>query len=116
MKEQPLVSIIMPNKNGKEFLKETINSLLNQTYSNWELLFFDSLSTDGSLDIVESMSDDRFNIFSKEIGVSAARFEGISRSRGSFIAFLDSDDIWASNKLEIQISEISSNDKMKHLV
>ena len=97
-----LVSIIMPNYNCEKYLKETIESVLNQTYQNWELLFVDDCSTDGSIEIVESFNDSRIRILKNEknSGAAISRNYGIREAKGRWIAFLDSDDLWEENKLE----------------
>lgn len=100
------VSVIMPNFNGEKFLRESIDSVLSQSYQNLELLFVDDCSTDGSLDAVKSFSDDRIRIFSTEVngGAAKSRNLAIENATGKWIAFLDSDDIWLSEKLEKQLS------------
>lgn len=107
-----LVSIIMPNYNSEKYVGATIQSVIDQTYQNWELLFVDDCSSDASLELVKSFQDDRIHIFSmKENGGAAlARNRAIEEARGRWIAFLDSDDLWAPNKLEKQISYMQEND------
>ena len=105
MKE--LVSIITPSYNSGKFISETINSIINQTYTNWELLITDDLSTDNTIEIVESYAknDSRIKLFKleKNSGAAIARNNSINNSKGRYIAFLDSDDLWLANKLELQI-------------
>jgi len=102
-----LVSIITPTYNSEKFISETIKSVLNQTYTNWELLITDDLSTDNTVAIVEShaKNDSRIKLFKleKNSGAAIARNNSINNSRGRYIAFLDSDDLWLLNKLELQI-------------
>ena len=102
---QPLVSIIMNCYNGETFLHESIKSILFQTYKNWELIFWDNRSEDKSAEIFKSFNDKRFKYYyaSKHTLVSEARNEAIKRSSGEFIAFLDTDDLWEKDKLELQI-------------
>ena len=101
-----LVSIIMPNYNSEKYIKATIKSVLAQTYQNWELLFVDDCSSDTSLGIANAFQDERIRIFSmKENGGAAlARNKAIEEAKGRWIAFLDSDDLWTSDKLEKQIT------------
>lgn len=96
-----LVSIIMPNYNSGEFIKETIDSVLAQTYTNWELIIVDDCSTDDSLAIVKRYADDRIRIIKNEenSGAAISRNRAIESAMGRWIAFLDSDDLWSSNKL-----------------
>ena len=106
MTSKPLVSIIMNCYNGQAYLKEALNSIISQTYQNWELIFWDNLSTDNSRKIFEDFKDKRFKYFlSKEHTVLYhARNLAIRKTAGEFLAFLDTDDMWVSNKLEKQIS------------
>ncbi|MGI6220070.1 MAG: glycosyltransferase family 2 protein [Bacteroidaceae bacterium] len=102
-----LVSIITPSYNSAEFIADTINSILSQTYSNWELLVTDDCSTDNSRAIVQSYAarDARVRLFclEKNSGAAAARNRSIEEARGRFIAFCDSDDRWYPEKLERQL-------------
>lgn len=111
MKE--LVSIITPSYNSEKFISETINSIINQTYTNWELLITDDLSTDNTIEIVEFYvkNDSRIKLFKleKNSGAAIARNNSINNSKGRYIAFLDSDDLWLKNKLELQIEFMRKN-------
>ena len=102
---QPLVSIIMNCYNGENFLHESIKSVLSQTYENWELIFWDNRSNDKSAEIFKSYDDKRFKYYYalKHTLLSEARNEAIKRSSGEFIAFLDIDDFWQKDKLELQV-------------
>ena len=106
-----LVSIIMPNYNGEKYLNETIESVLSQTYPNWELLFVDDCSTDSSLEIVESYNDIRIKVFQNEVnsGAAVSRNWALREATGKWIAFLDSDDVWYPNKLERQLAFMVDN-------
>lgn len=109
----PFVSIIIPVYNTGNFLHETIQSVINQTYPNWELFLIDDGSTDNSAEICKSYveQDDRINYHYKTNGGQAsARNLGINKSHGEWIAFLDSDDIWLPQKLAHQIKEIELYD------
>lgn len=105
-----LVSIIMPAYNCESFIEESINSVILQTYSNWELLILDDFSMDDTLKIAKKISrnNKRIRVISnqKNIGVSLTRNKGVKLSKGSYIAFLDSDDVWETNKLELQMDLI----------
>ena len=105
------VSIVMPNYNCGKFIKETIESVINQTYSNWEILFVDDCSTDNSLEIAKSFNDERIKIFKNEknSGAAFSRNKALREASGKWIAFLDSDDIWAKDKLEKQVAFMKKN-------
>ena len=102
------VSIIMPSYNAAEFIAASIQSVIDQTYSNWELLITDDCSKDDTVKIVEQylVKDNRIILFStgKNSGPACARNKSLENATGKYIAFLDSDDIWVSNKLEMQIN------------
>ncbi|MEI9598241.1 glycosyltransferase family 2 protein [Moellerella wisconsensis] len=102
---QELVSIIMPCYNASHYIKDSINSVLNQTYQNFELIIIDDLSTDDSINIINSYSDSRIKLIqlTQNSGAGIARNTGIEVAQGRFIAFLDSDDLWRQNKLEVQL-------------
>lgn len=104
----PLVSVIIPAYNAKRFIQETIDSVLNQEYSNFELIVVDDGSTDGLIDFILSFcqKDGRVRCISlPNNGVSAARNTGFNHSRGSFLAFLDADDVWMPNNLSLKIEK-----------
>ena len=102
-----LVSIIMPNFNCEKYIGETVESVLNQTYTDWELLIVDDCSTDKSVEIIRSFmeKDGRIKLFINEKcgGAAASRNRAIREAKGKWIAFLDSDDLWTADKLEKQI-------------
>ncbi len=108
-----LVSIITPCYNSKAFLDECITSVLNQSYQNWEMLIIDDNSSDNSSILIKSFSkqDDRIKpIFLKNnLGPAMARNHAISKAKGKYIAFLDSDDFWLPDKLNIQINFMKKN-------
>ena len=105
MTEQPLVSVIMNCFNGEKYLREAIDSVLAQTYQNWELIFWDNQSTDSSAEIVKSYDDPRIYYFyaPQHTLLYEARNYAIERSKGEFLAFLDVDDWWEPNKLSLQV-------------
>ena len=102
----PLISIIMNCYNGEKFLKEAIQSILDQTYQNWELIFWDNQSNDKSKEIFNNYKDSRLKYFcaTEHTSLYKARNLAIEKSNGDFISFLDTDDLWDIKKLEIQIS------------
>ncbi len=103
-----LVSIITPSYNSERFISETINSVLSQTYQNWEMIIVDDFSTDNSQKIIAKYlkKDNRIKYFGLEenSGAAVARNTGINKAEGRYIAFLDSDDLWKANKLEVQLA------------
>ena len=103
--KQSLVSVIMPTYNHAQYIGEAIDSVLNQTYRNLELIIIDNYSKDNTEKIVASYKDDRIKYlkFKNNGVIAASRNYGIKHSRGEYIAFLDSDDMWEFVKLEKQI-------------
>lgn len=99
----PLISVIIPNYNYANFLGEAIESVLNQTYKNIEIFVVDNESLDSSLKVASKYQDFIIIIKKQHGGVSSARNLGLSSAKGSYICFLDSDDIWVEDKLEKQI-------------
>jgi len=110
---QPLVSIITPIYNNANVIAKTISSVLNQTYPNWELLLVDDASLDETIDTVKpyTESDLRIKLFlhSKNKGAAEARNLGTKMATGNYIAFLDADDLWKENKLELQVKQLINN-------
>lgn len=106
-----LVSIIMPSWNTANFIAESIQSVLNQTYTNWELLIVDDCSTDNTDEVVASFNDNRIKYFhnEKNSGAALTRNKAMREAQGEWIAFLDSDDLWVPNKLEHQIKFMKEN-------
>ncbi|CAL2077271.1 glycosyltransferase [Tenacibaculum dicentrarchi] len=108
------VSIITPSYNSEKFISETIEGILNQSYTNWELLITDDGSTDKTIDIVKEYQKktDRIKLFQLEEngGAGIARNNSIKNATGRFIAFCDSDDVWKSDKLEKQLSFMLKKD------
>ena len=103
---QPLASIIMNCYNGEAYLKESIESVLSQTFKNWELIFWDNQSKDKSAKIFKSYKDKRLKYYyaSEHTILYKARNEAIKKSSGEFLAFLDTDDFWEKDKLELQLA------------
>ena len=111
IENQNLISIIMNCYNGEQFLRKSIESVLSQTYKNWELIFWDNRSKDDSAKIFKSHNDKRFKYFMADEHTSLykARNLAINKSAGEFISFLDTDDVWDEKKIELQ--EIKMHDK-----
>ena len=103
-----LVSIITPSYNSTKFIKECIDSVLAQTYQEWEMLIVDDCSKDDSVEYIQSLiaNEPRIKLMplDKNVGAAMARNRAIEEAQGRYIAFLDSDDIWLPNKLEVQLS------------
>lgn len=101
-----LVSIIMPTYNCGRFIKESIDSVLAQTYDNWELLIVDDCSTDDTEAIVRGYKDKRIHYMCNEqnIGAALTRNRALREAKGRYIAFLDADDLWLPEKLEKQVA------------
>lgn len=104
---EELISVIIPTYNRKEFLKNAIESVLNQKNVNFELIVVDDGSTDGTKEIVKKYP--LKYIYQENKGPSSARNNGILNSSGSFISFLDSDDLWVEDKLKLQICFFKEN-------
>jgi glycosyltransferase involved in cell wall biosynthesis len=115
-KRSPEISAIIIFLNSKKYLSSAINSVLAQTYQDWELLLVDDGSFDGSTEIAKEFAMDYPSMISyyehlghTNLGMSASRNLGLSRARGSFVAFLDSDDLWPVDKLEQQVNILHNN-------
>ena len=108
-----LVSIITPCYNSEDYLDDCIASVLAQTYQNWEMLIVDDNSSDNSCALINSYSkrDDRIKplFLNENFGPAMARNNAITNAKGKYIAFLDSDDIWLPEKLEVQINFMKKN-------
>ena len=108
MSKLPLVSVIINCHNGEKFLNKSIQSVINQTYNNWEIIFWDNKSTDKSEQIVRSFKDRRIKYFksNKFQRLYKTRNLAIKKSKGKYLCFLDTDDLWNKNKLSAQINLI----------
>lgn len=117
MTDLPLISVIMNCHNSEEFLREAIDSVLNQTYKYFEVIFWDNCSTDHSAAIVKSYNDNRIKYYyaSQKATLGHARNLAISKSNGEIIAFLDCDDLWDNNWLEVMSNEFSNDDELSFL-
>lgn len=107
--KKDLVSIIIPCFNTAQYLPKAIESALNQTYSHLEVIIIDDGSTDNTKIVIKPFLKDIKYIYKENGGPASARNLGIARSRGEFIAFLDADDYWLHEKLEIQIEFLKNN-------
>lgn len=108
-----LVSIIMPSYNTGRFIAETINSVLAQSYTNWELIIVDDCSSDDTDEVLSRfLTDERIKYFKndKNSGAAISRNKALREAKGKWIAFLDSDDLWTADKLEKQICFMEQND------
>ena len=106
-----LVSIIMPSYNTAQYISDSINSVLSQTYENWELIIVDDCSTDNSIEVIKAFEDSRIILLKnqKNSGAALSRNYALREAKGKWIAFLDSDDIWLPNKLSDQIEYMENN-------
>lgn len=108
-----LVSIITPSYNSVQFIGKSIKSVLNQSYTNWEMIIVDDLSTDNSIQVIQEYvkKDNRIKLIQlkNNSGAAVARNTAIEAAKGKYIAFLDSDDLWETKKLENQINFMEKN-------
>jgi len=106
--DNPLISVIINCFNGEKFLKETIDSVINQSYKNFEIIFWDNQSSDKSKNIITKYKDERIKYFyaPRHTILGEARFLALKKASGSWIAYLDTDDIWFADKLEKQVRKI----------
>lgn len=107
----PKVTVLMPVYNGEKYLKDAIDSILNQTFNDFEFLIINDGSTDKSVEIIESYNDSRIKLINNKvnIGVSASRNECMDIALGEYIAFMDCDDISLPKRLQIQVRFMNKN-------
>lgn len=106
----PVISIVIPAYNAERTILETIASVRQQTFTDFELIVINDGSTDRTLDLLRTINDDRLKVFSySNGGLATARNRGICKSTGEFIAFLDADDLWANDKLELQLAALKEH-------
>ena len=107
-----LISIVMPNYNQSEFLAYSIESVLSQSFTNWELLIVDNFSSDETTKVLKNFLDPRIKVFQINNGgiIAKSRNYGISMSNGELIAFLDSDDIWYKDRLMCVVDAVIANE------
>ncbi|SOC03917.1 glycosyltransferase family 2 protein [Pseudobutyrivibrio ruminis] len=110
--DRGLVSVIMPSWNTAGYIMESVESVLNQTYQNWELIIVDDASTDGTVDLLNQVDDPRVKVFVNEqnSGAAVTRNRAMREAKGDWIAFLDSDDLWSPTKLEKQLEFMVEHD------
>ncbi len=104
------ISVIIPVYNGEKTIKETVESVLNQTFTNFELIIINANSTDATLSIISQIEDERIKIFSyPQANVAVNRNRGIKHATGDYITFLDADDLWTTDKLAAQYTALQEN-------
>ncbi|MBS9942067.1 glycosyltransferase family 2 protein [Vibrio alginolyticus] len=106
-----LVSIVMPAYNAQDFICSAVSSVIEQTYPDWELIIVDDSSSDNTVEVLRRFSDSRIKVVESKVnqGPGVSRNIGISKAKGRYLAFLDSDDLWNSDKLQVQIKFMSDN-------
>ncbi|MDZ8241366.1 MAG: glycosyltransferase [Nostoc sp. ChiQUE01a] len=106
----PQISVIIPAYNSEKTIKATIESVLKQSFSNWELIIINDGSKDSTLEIISQFDDSRIKVFSFDnAGGNVSRNRGLKCAVGEFVSFLDSDDIWTSDKLAMQLEALKKN-------
>lgn len=114
---EPLVSIVLPAFNAENFIVRTINSVLEQSYTNWELIIVNDGSSDGTVNQIKNIADDRVLLINQtNQGVSAARNTGLQHMRGELFCFLDADDLLPTSSLELRVCEFASHDDLDILI
>jgi glycosyltransferase involved in cell wall biosynthesis len=114
--KQPVVSIIMPTYNRTTIIGETLDSIIKQSYSNWECIIVDDGSTDNSFNLINSyvIKDNRFKLFKRpdinRKGANACRNIGLDNAKGDYIIFFDSDDLMTNDHIEVKVNEILISD------
>jgi len=105
------ISIIIPTYNSAKTITRCLNSVMKQTYKNWEIIIIDSYSSDNTVNLIKNFNSKKikFLLISRNKTISEARYKGICNSKGDLIAFLDSDDEWSAKKLDFQINKMSNN-------
>lgn len=111
MNDNPLVSIIMTAYNSEKYIREAIDSIINQTYQNWELIIIEDRSVDSTLQVIKQFTDDRIRLFcnEKNLGTLYGMQRGMSLAQGEYIAILDSDDISLPGRIEKQAAFLQSH-------
>ena len=111
LEKNAVVSVIMNCHNGEEFLRDSVKSIISQTFTDWELIFFDNASSDKSLEIIKSFNDQRIKVFKSQnfLNLYHARNEALKKIRGKYICFLDTDDLWKNDKLKQQVEFLEKN-------
>jgi len=106
----PLISVIVPAYNAEKTILETIESVLQQTFADFELIVINDGSQDATLELVSGILDPRLQVFSfPNAGLAASRNRGVARAQGEYISFIDADDLWRADKLELQLQALQAN-------
>jgi glycosyltransferase involved in cell wall biosynthesis len=113
---EPLVSVIVPVRNGERFLATAIESIIAQSYRHLEIIVVDGQSSDGTANIAKSYQRVRYLYQSNDLGIAAARNLGIAAARGDLIAFISHDDIWEPEKLDLQMGYMTRNPEMQYTI
>ena len=110
-KNTPLVSVIMNCFNGERYVSQSIKSVINQSYKNWELIFWDNNSSDNSKNLCKKFKDKRIKYFYSKnyYKLYKSRNLALQKAKGKFITFLDTDDLWYKNKIKDQIKFLLKN-------
>ena len=105
----PTISVVIPCYNAEQTIQETISSVLAQTFTDFEILVINDGSTDGTVSVLKQIVDDRLKVFSVEnSGPQRSRNRGIEKARGEYIALIDADDLWTSDKLASQLQALQN--------
>ncbi|BAZ14876.1 glycosyl transferase family protein [Calothrix sp. NIES-4071] len=106
----PIISVIIPTYNSEKTIKITVESILNQSFHNFELIIINDGSNDSTLDIISNIHDSRIKLFTySNAGANVSRNRGLSYAVGEFVSFIDADDIWTNDKLQSQIKALQDN-------
>ncbi|MER3492124.1 MAG: glycosyl transferase family A [Mastigocladus sp. ERB_26_2] len=106
----PVISVIIPTYNSEKTIRHTIESVLQQTFSDFELIIINDGSTDSSLEVISQFQDSRIKVFSFDnAGGNVSRNRGLKQATGEFVSFLDADDLWTPDKLELQLNALKAN-------
>ncbi len=111
---KPLVSVVMPTYNGEKYIEQAIESIISQTYCNWELIIIDDCSIDNTAFEINKFQDSRIKVFKNHInkGISYSTNRGIQESKGKYIALLDHDDLAESNRLQLQVTYLEEHSEI----
>ena len=118
--QQPLVSVIIPTYNRADLIRQAVDSVFFQSYQNWEIIIVDDNSQDNTAEVIQGIANQgkpiQYHRHSRNLGGSAARNTGIKQAQGEYIAFLDSDDVWLPQKLELQLKAIAKKNCSEPIV
>ncbi|NOY98884.1 MAG: glycosyltransferase family 2 protein [Chloroflexi bacterium] len=107
--KRPLISVIVPAYNAETYLAEALQSIIDQDYAPMEIIVVDDGSTDGTAEVAAGFGAEIRYVYQENCGTPAARNKGVSLAQGDIIAFLDSDDLWSDQKLELQLERLTNN-------